>query len=751
MAEVNYSWPAKDKTTQIGKRHNRLDGLAKATGAAKYTYDINLKNQLIAKGLGCPHAHCKITAISADPAKKVPGVVHVELLRQNGAEIEWEGELLAVVAAENEGAAAEGVKAIKDALKYEALDVFIDDADLEGAIKAGRAKAQGNDGRATKFEKEPAENEDAAEFANKEIERLLKESEHVVEGFYGINVITHCCLEPHGSTVEWQGGKLTAHHSTQNVSGTDEQFAQGLTAAGVATTADDVTVHCDYIGGGFGSKFQADYWSIAAARISKATGRPVKFMLDRDQELKLGGSRPSGYIKVRLGADKDGMIKVWDSEHWGTAGATGGAVGQNVIPYVYAPKNYRRVQKNIKTNCAQQRAWRAPNHPQACAITQTALDDLAAKMGADSLEIFKKNLGTDDKALVGGGKPSVYAAEMDIAAKLMDWKAKWHPHGKGPTKGSVVEGLGLAIHTWGGGAHNSTCRLRIHPDGGVETYCGSQDLGTGTRTVMAVVVAETLGLPVEAIKINIGSSKYPVSGPSGGSTTVGGVSGSHRKAAQDALAKICELVAAKLGVSAEELVAAGGKIVSSKDAKKSVSWKEACSLIGMKPLEVEGQYAGGTPQSTLSSQGVGGVQMAHVAVDRETGVVKMKKFVAVQDMGLIISPKQAESQIYGAVCMGIAYALFEQRICDPKDGRFVNAELDTYKLPRLGDTGEIVVSLYEPESERARGVIGLGEPPVISPGGAISNAVANALGVRVPVLPLTPQRVLEALAKTPKA
>jgi xanthine dehydrogenase YagR molybdenum-binding subunit len=137
--------------------------------------------------------------------------------------------------------------------------------------------------------------------------------------------------------------------------------------------------------------------------------------------------------------------------------------------------------------------------------------------------------------------------------------------------------------------------------------------------------------------------------------------------------------------------------------------------------------------------------MAHVAVDTETGVVKTKKFVAVQDMGLIINRTTAESQIYGAVIMEIAYALFEQRISDPKTGAFLNAELSDYRLPRLGDIGEIVVHLFEPESQRARGVIGLGEPPVISGGAAISNAVCNATGVRVPVLPMTPQRVLDAL------
>jgi xanthine dehydrogenase YagR molybdenum-binding subunit len=741
-----YTWPAKDKATAIGTRVKRLDGPEKSTGKAKYSYDINLKNQLIAKGLGCPHAHCKIKSIDVAPALKVPGVVHAEPLRQSGNEIEWQGELLAVVAAETEGAAREGVAAIK--VEYEQLPVFVEENNLEAAqgfsepppepkpntFISGRAYKGGG---ATKTVKEPGDNDDEATFGEKEIERLLKESTHVVEASYGIDCITHCCLEPHGSTVEWQGNKLVAHLSTQNVSGTAGQFATPL-----SITADDVTVHCDYIGGGFGSKFAADYWGVAAARISQKTGRPVKFMLDRDQELKLGGSRPSGYIKVRLGADKDGVVQVWDSTHWGSAGASNpGGVSQAVIPYVFTPPNYRRLATSLKTNHAQARAWRAPNHPQGCAITQTAYDDLAAKMGADSLEIFRKNLPS-----VSNGKQAIYEAEMDIGAKLIGWKEHWHPHGKGQAKGSVVEGLGLAIHTWGGGANNSSCRVKVHPDGGVEMFCGSQDLGVGTRTVVALVLAECFGLPVEAIKVNIGSSKYPASGPSGGSTTVGGIAAAHRRAGVDAFEHIAGLVGKKLSVDPATLEAVKGRVQVKGDASKSVSWKEACSLLGMTPLEKEGVNRS-NERSDLTSSQVGGVQFAHVAVDKETGVIKLKKFVAVQDMGLIIAPVQAESQIYGAVIMGIAYALFEQRISDPKTGAFVNSELKDYKLCRLGDIGEIVVSLYEPESERARGIVGLGEPPVISPGAAISNAVANALGVRVPTLPMTPQRVLAALGK----
>lgn len=725
MAE--YNWPAQGTTALIGKQIDRVDGPDKATGAAKYTYDINPPQTLIARALSCPHAHCTIKSIDITPAIGVPGVVNVHLLKKQGNEIRWQGDLLAVVAAETEGAAVEALNAIK--VEYELLDVFVNEEDLKAAEAAGRT---GTGGQNVQLDIEVDDDKTDAEF-----ERLFKECEKdgaVVNGHYGIHMITHMCLEPHGSTCEWNGGKLTAHLSTQNVSGTSGQFAQPL-----GLTANDVTIHCDYMGGGFGSKFAADIWGVACATIAKETGRPVRLMLTREQELQNAGNRPSGFIDVRIGADKQGVVKVWDSHHWGTSGDGGGGVSQAVIPYVFNPPNRRRKQTTIKTNIAPSRAWRAPNHPQGCAITQVAYDDIAAKLGLDAYDVFLRNLKTT------GAKAPVYEEQMKIAARLMDWKAKWHPHGKGKVNGSKVSGLGMAIHTWGGGGHNSTCRVKVHPDGGVETFLASQDIGTGTRTVIAVVVAETFGLPVDAVKVNIGNSTYPQSGPSGGSTTVGGVSESNRRASQDALVQLLEKAAPKLGVQAADLVAKGGKI-QTKDGQKSMSWKEACSLLGMSPLEVEGKFERGKTSTNLSSSNVAGVQMAEVEVDKETGVVKMKKFVAVQDMGLIINRQAAQSQIHGAMIMGIAYSLFEEIITDPKTGAFLNADLDNYKLPRLGDIGELVVEFYEPADEYNRGVVGLGEPPVISPGGAISNAICNALGFRVPVLPATPNRVLAALA-----
>jgi xanthine dehydrogenase YagR molybdenum-binding subunit len=287
--------------------------------------------------------------------------------------------------------------------------------------------------------------------------------------------------------------------------------------------------------------------------------------------------------------------------------------------------------------------------------------------------------------------------------------------------------------------------VNIHPDGSVEVIMGSQDLGTGTRTVINIVAAETLGLPLEAVKVSIGDSKYPPDGASGGSTTVAGVSASTRRGCVDALDQLFAAVAPSLKVPPDQLMAAGGKVQVKTDSSKSLTWKQACAKLGLKQIQATGKNPGPCP--TLGSSGVGGVGIADVTVDTETGIVKINKMICVQDCGLIIDMKTAESQCLGALIMGVSYALFEQRVMDNVTGRMLNANMEFYRLAGLGDIGELVVHMMTGPGYDERGVIGLGEPPVISPGAAISNAVANAIGVRVPTIPLTPEKVLAALEK----
>ncbi len=458
-------------------------------------------------------------------------------------------------------------------------------------------------------------------------------------------------------------------------------------------------------------------------------------MLDRNMELEAAGARPSAYAKIKVGAKQDGTLVAWDSHSWGTGGPTG--AGMPPLPYVFEIPNRSSAHTSISTNTGPARAWRAPDHPQAAALTMCALDDLAAKLQMDPTEFFAHN------ADLSAGRGKVYREEIAVAAELADWKKNWHPRGD-KTRGHIKRGMGISMHTWGGRGHNSICQVSIHPDGSVETTLGSQDLGTGTRTAIAMVAAETFGVPVEAITVNIGDSKFPASGASGGSTTIGGVSASTRRAAVDARDQLFAIVAPALGVPVDELIAADGRIQAKGDSSKQISWKEACTKLQVKTIQATGRNPG---QCKLGDSGVGGVQIADVSVDTETGIVKINKMVAAQDCGLIISMKTAESQVYGAMIMGITYALYEERIMDQITGRMLNNNMEFYKLAGIGDIGELVVHMMTGPGYDERGVIGLGEPPVISPGAAISNAIANAIGVRVPTIPLTPDKVLAALAK----
>jgi xanthine dehydrogenase YagR molybdenum-binding subunit len=696
-----------DQRRVIGKPTKRRDGLEKSTGRAKYSSDLKPPGMLFGALLASPHAHARITSIDTSEAEHMPGVTAVRVMTGAGKEVQWEGAEIATVAAVSEELANDALRKIK--VQYEVLPHLVREGDL---AKAGaRAKPAG-------------------EQVTGDPDKAFQEADAVIEATYGIPVITHCCLEPHGNIVQFAGDKVNLWPSTQNVSAIGGDLGKSLEVA-----AANVHVEMQYIGGGFGSKFAADSWGVEAALLSKASGgKPVKMFLDRATELKIAGNRPSAFANIKVGAKKDGTITAWQSISWATGGMGGG--GMPPIPYVFTEIPNKRLNHTaVAVNAGGARAWRAPNHPQASFLTCSALEDLAAKLRMDPLELFTKNLSYT-------AREATYKAQLQKAAEIMEWQKRWHPRGEG--HGPVKQGLGLAVNTWGGGGHASQCRTTINPDGSVVLEIGTQDLGTGTRTAIVMVAAETLGLPLGAITLRIGNSDYPPDGASGGSTTIGGVSPSTLKSTTNARAKLFAAVAPALGTTPDRLAAVDGRIQVQGDPSKSLPWQDACRKLGTAKISEMGENNPRNPGGLMSS-GVGGVQMADVSVDTETGIVKMNKFVAVQDCGLIINPWLAESQIHGAVIMGICGALFEERIMDEQSGKYLNADMEFYKLAGIADIGEIVVHLdITPENDK-RGVIGLGEPPAIGVIGSIANAVANAIGVRVPHVPLTADRVLAAL------
>lgn len=699
-------WPAADQRKYIGKRISRIDGPLKTTGAAKYSFDVNRPQMLYAKLVTAPHAKAEVLSIDTKAAEAVPGVKAV-WKEEETKNVQYAGQIVAAVAAETEEAATEAADLVK--VEYKRDQPQVVDNDVAFAKDKPTAREQGK------------------------VDEAFADADSVkISGVYGLPVITHCCLESHGQVTDFKDGELYVWPSTQNVSRYSDRMGDAIDVA-----QNKIHVECQHMGGGFGSKFGYDKWGTVGALLSKKTGRPVKLMLERDEELMLGGNRPSAYAKIKAAAKKDGTITAVDCEVWGTGGM--GGYGPPPVPYVFTKvPNTKLVGKGIRTNRGGQRAWRAPNHPQGCLLTMAALDDLAAALKMDSLEFFLKNAQLTDR-------PNVYTEELKIAADLIGYKQKAHLRGEGD-KGPIKKGLGISMHTWGGMGHPSKCEVTINPDGSVLAKMGSQDLGVGTRTSINIVVAETLGIPMENVKVEIGKDSYPPSGASGGSTTIGGISVSSRAAATAALSDLLGAVAGRMKTTADKLEARDGFIREIEKPDNKVAWKQACAALGPNPISKTGECVPGeAANAKLISQGVGGVQIAEVSVDTETGVVTMEQMVAVQDCGLVINTKTAESQVFGALIMGITYALYEEAIYDKTTGIMLNPDMEFYRLAGIRDVGNLKVHMMSGPGYDDRGVIGLGEPPVISPGAAISNAVANAIGIRVPYLPLTPDSVLTAL------
>jgi xanthine dehydrogenase YagR molybdenum-binding subunit len=480
------------------------------------------------------------------------------------------------------------------------------------------------------------------------------------------------------------------------------------------------------MGGGFGSKFAPDAQGIICAKLAKLAGAPVKLMLDRKEEHLDTGNRPSAFAHIKAGVSSDGQLTAFDGQSWGTGGA--GATSGFPLPYLYQFPNRRRVHTDVYINAGQQRAMRAPGHPQGCYLTEILMDELADRVKMDPVAFRLKNA----PALAPNAQYQKYFAE---GAKRFAWE-KRHPT-RDSAPGPIKTGMGVSAHLWGGAGRGTQAHVDIHADGSAVIKCGTQDIGTGTRTLVAMVAAETFGLPVNAVTPQIGDTQYPFSGGSGGSTTAASVTPAIRATCIDALDKLFAKAAPQLGARPEDLVAEGGRIFAKGAPSKSLAWKDACKLIGTEPISVDGRW-----QDGMSSSGTSGVQFAEVTVDIETGIVRIKRILAIQDCGLVVDRLTAESQVYGGVIAAINFALFEDRILDRVTGQMVNPNMEMYLLAGMSDVPQIEIDLRDmPE----RGVIGIGEPPTVSTASAIANAVRNATGATIRSLPLHPHKVLAAI------
>jgi xanthine dehydrogenase YagR molybdenum-binding subunit len=732
------SWPKNRRI--LGTSVPRLDGPEKATGKARYSFDYNLPGMLHARILRCPYPHAKVKTLDTSAAEKVPGFKALRVIAKPGTELFFAGDEVVGIACDTEEHCLDAIRAVK--VEYQQLDGLVTEEDaLKKDLKTVPPVGGNKDARNVKV---------AREDKSDDIDEAFRKSAFVHEGEYGANTINHQCLEPHGLVAHWHDdGSLTLYTSTQAVPLIAVQVAGRFQIP--VTKVKNIT---HYMGGGYGSKFNPGVEGETAIELARTAKAPVKLFLDRAEEVTTAGNRPSAFGKVKIGIDKDGKILAYACDCYGTPGV-GNSATVGPLPYVYPFPSHQVKHTMVRLNTGKLQAMRAPGHPQSCLLTDCPLDDVAAKLGMDPMQVRLKNLPQNDPNAVKNAPQSwnalrntVYTDEIKIAARLSNWDRVWHPPGKGPGNGPVKHGIGMALNTWGGAAgKQNEIHVTISSDGSVLVTSSTQDLGTGQRTVLGIIVAEILGLEVKDITVKIGESPFGASSPSGGSTTCPGTSPPTLMAAIAARDALLDMLAPRLKAKREDLAVEPGSIVDKGNNKKFV-WKEACARLGMETVKGQGQWdmrnQRNDPLAGLSNQNVGGVQVAEVLVDTETGVVRCTKVVGVQDCGLVVNKQGCESQMAGGIIMGVNYALFEERIMDRATGRQVNADMEFYKLGGIRDMPRIIVHMHDmPE----RGVIGIGEPATISTAAAVGNAVFNALGVRVPHAPYTPDRVLEALSK----
>jgi xanthine dehydrogenase YagR molybdenum-binding subunit len=771
-------WVENAKLNQVGKPTPRVDGAEKVTGRAHYTFDVQRPGMLYGRVLRSPHAHARVFRIDTKEAEQAPGVKAVVVLPHllGGAEeageetkgqrfapkVRYYGQPIAAVAAQTAAQAEAALAKIKvdfdvlphvvdpdDAQKPNAPLVFDKPVSQGGSAGGGGAAADlPQVGNVRGPKKSAPRGKDVKQQAQA-VTAALAQAKTTVRATYRTQVQTHSALETHGLVAEWDkaGGELTVWASTQGIFSVRDELAEYLDLAPAK-----IRVLTDYCGGGFGAKFGAGNYGVLAALLAKAAGAPVRVCLDRREEHLAVGNRPGSQQAVALGADGEGKLTAIEVKGWGSGGAGAGAgFGGPALSIYNCPAIYTE-ESDVFTHTGPLAAFRAPGHPQGAFALESAMDELAERLGMDPLALRDKN--------------DVHAArreERKRGAAAIGWDRR-RPAGQGPKEGSLGHlrrGLGMAQGVWHYLVNTAShAEVRIHRDGSVELLTGVQDIGGGIRTPLAQVVAEELGLPLDRIKVTLGDTRLPPGPGSGGSVTTGSITPPAREAAFAAKQALLKEVQQVLGLSALPTLSAQGMVVGEKGGKPypPLSFKQACAklqkdqVVGAAERQTDyGGFAGGNKGRGVGVGQLGGVQFAEVEVDTLTGVVRVLRVVAAQDCGRPINPLLTSSQIHGGVIQGVSYALFEERRFDRKTGKVVNANLEQYKVAGALDVPQIDVVLLEDlrgtSSTDARGI---GEPATVPTAAAVANAVYNAIGVRVRELPITPARVLAALQAAPR-
>ncbi|RDI75741.1 Aerobic-type carbon monoxide dehydrogenase large subunit CoxL/CutL-like [Gaiella occulta] len=721
------TWDVDADLALVGRPAARQDGAARAAGRVRYTVDVRLAGMLHAAVLRSPVAHGIVRGLDLDAARSLPGVRAVlgpesELsftarTPAFAAEPRYAGQPIAAVAADTPDQARAALAAL--ALEIEPLAHVVDP---QHALVEQR------------FVSDPVEE------ARGDVDAALAAAEVRVELEIETPAHLQTPLEPHAAVASWDGDELTAWVSTQGMFSARDELAKSF-----GVRKDQVRVLTAFVGGGFGGKQGAGFEALVAAELARVSGRPVRLVNDRHAEQLDGGRRAATRQTIRLGARRDGTITAIDADAVIAMGQ-GGWVFPVTIPArtLYRCDDVRTMTFPVKTNLRPQNAFRAPGVMEGVTAFEQAVDELASALGIDPLELRRRNHADVDQA---SGLP--YSSKQllwcyDRAAELAGWERREDL--RGPQPDGLLRGMGCATQIWwGGGGPPSHATVRLDGDGHAQVVTGIQDIGTGTLTSARIVAAEELGLPLDRVRVSGGDTRPNVYGPvAGGSQTTPSVLPAVRSAAAKVRKTLLQLAGDVLEIAPDDLHVRDGRI-RSRDGALDVDVIEVTGKLGDATIDGSGSRG---PNPDGFRVHTFGCQIAQVAVDAAVGEVRVERVVAVHDVGRIVNPLGASSQVEGGVLQGMAFALTEELVLDPTTGAPVNAHLDDYKLPTIADVPEITIDFAPvPDANLPNvGAKGLGEPPIVPTAAAIANAFAHATGRRCAALPLTRARVLEALS-----
>jgi CO/xanthine dehydrogenase Mo-binding subunit len=706
-------WPAGPGEV-VGRPATRVTGPMRARGEARFTADIQLPGMLHAAVLRSPHAHARVKKIDFERALAAPGVratVGPGDAPTLTAEPGFQGQAVAAIAADSDRQARAALELVE--VEWEVREPL---TDPEEAVRRGQLVSE------------------ASRYERGDVDKALAQADIVVEAEYRTQTVLHNSFEPHQSVCEWRGDALDVYISTQFIWGVRDEVASTLDLP-----PDKVRVVCEFMGGGFGSKNGAGDHTYVAAELAKRTGRPVRCALTRREENVATGNRNSTIQRLTAAARSDGTLVALVGDYVNATGWDGWpAPTDGPMKMLYDCENVRTVLSPAKINTPPMRAFRAPGFVEGTFGLECLLDELAARLDIDPLELRRRNYAhsTDDRPF--------------SSKNLMECYRRAEPHWqrraevRGRSEGPWKRGVGLASQIWyGGGGPPSYAWVRVGSDGRATVITAMQDIGTGTATAMTQIAAEELGLPLERVELVLGdSARGPYASISAGSSTTPSMGPAVRSAAADAARQIIEIAAQRYDRETRILSLKDGKIVSSEGG----SWRIEDVVGLLEDAQILGKGARG-PNPAGMQVLTFGVQVAEVAVDVETGEIRVERVAAIHDVGRVINPLGASSQVEGGIIQGIGHTLSEDRLLDPASGITLNQTLDAYRLPTIADVPEIVSELLDIPDEHLTnlGSKGLGEPPIVPVAAAIANAIRDATGADVHSLPISREEMLRAL------